>query len=223
MRTFKALIAIVALGLPTNGLAQTTDQSVPYSQDGRHQIELSIGLLSALNAGSQVSIGGVRAKSEVNGILGSLAYSYWFADEWAVTMSVGMANADVSTSASGSGAAVESATVIPMLFGVKYKPLGFAVADALRPYLCVSLGPYFGLASDVRAGANTGTESYTEAAIGARAALGMDLSLSGRFALGLAAGFHLVSDFARRIGSERNHSSPEFSLSASFLIGKGKI
>lgn len=222
MHTFKALIVVVALGLPTGGLAQTTNQSAPHSQVGLHQIELSIGLLSAMNAGSDVSVGGVGVKSEVNGILGSLAYSYWFADEWAVTLSVGIANADASSTATGSGVAVESAAVVPMLFGVKYKPLGLTVADALRPYLCMSLGPYFGLASDVRAGTTTGTESYTEAAIGARAALGMDLSLSRRFALGLTVGYHLVSDFERRIGSERNHSSPEFSLSASLLIGKGK-
>jgi len=222
MNTFKALTAIVALGLPTSGLAQTLAQPDPYSRRGLHEIHVSIGLLSALNAGSDVSIGGAAVTSEVSGIIGSLAYSYWLADEWAVTLSVGIANADASTSASGSGVALESAAVIPMLLGVKYRPLGLAVADALRPYLCVSLGPYFGLASDVRVGASTGTESYTEAAIGARAALGMDLSLSRRFALGLSVGYHLVSDFARRIGSDRNHSSPELSLSASFLIGKGK-
>ena len=222
MHAFKALIATIALGLPTSGLAQTLAQSDPYSQGGLHQIELSIGLLSALNAGSDVSVGGVGVTSEVSGIIGSLAYSYWLADEWAVTLSVGIANADASTSASGSRVAVESAAVIPVLFGLKHKPLGLAVADALRPYLCMSLGPYFGLASDVRAGATTGTESYSEAAIGARAALGIDLSLSRRFALGLTVGYHLISDFGRRIGSETNHSSPAFSLSASFLIGKGK-
>lgn len=222
MKAFTALIAVAALGLPASGLAQTTEQSVPYSQSGRHQIEIGIGLLSALNAGSEVSAGGLGVTSEVNGIIGSLAYGYWVTDVWAVTLSVGIANADASTWASGSGAAVESAAVIPMLFGMKYKPLGLAVADALRPYLCLSLGPYFGLASNVRAGATTGTESYTEAALGARAALGMDLSLSRRFALGVAVGYHLIGDFERRIGSERNHSSPEFSLSASFLIGKGK-
>jgi outer membrane protein W len=222
MHTFQTLIAIVALGLPTGGLTQTPVHPEPYSRRGLHQIELGIGLLSALNASSEVSVGGVGVTSEVNGVLGSLAYSYWLADEWAVAISVGIANADVSTSASGSGAAVESAAVIPMLFGVKYEPLGLAVADALRPYLCVSLGPYLGLASGVRAGPTTGTVSYTEAAIGGRAALGMDLSLSRRFALGLTVGYHLVSDFGRRIGSERNHSSPEFSLSASFFVGKRK-
>ncbi len=222
MNTLKALIAIVALGLPTSGLGQITGHQAPYSRRGLHQVELGVGLLSALNAGGEISVAGVGVTSEVNGIIGSLAYSYWFADEWAVTLSVGIANADASTSASGSGVTMESAAVIPMLFGVRYKPLGLAVADALRPYLCLSVGPYLGLASDVRAGSTTGTESYTEAAIGARAALGMDLSLSRRFALGLAAGYHMVSDFERRIGTEGNPSSPEFSLSASFFIGKGK-
>jgi outer membrane protein W len=222
MQASKALIVTIALGLPSSGLAQTSAQSDPYSHGGLHQIELSLGLLSALNAGSDVSIGGVGVTSQVSGIIGSLAYGYWITDEWAVTLSVGIANADASTSASGSSVAVESAAVIPMLFGLKYKPVGLAVADALRPYLSVSIGPYLGLASDVRAGTTTGTESYSEAAIGARAAIGMELSLSRRFALGLMVGYHLVSEFEKRIGSETNPSSPEFSLSASFLIGKGK-
>jgi outer membrane protein W len=222
MSILKSLVSILAVALPISATAQTTGPANPHSLRGKHEIEVSIGLLSALSAGSEVSVGSVEMTSEVNGIIGSLGYSYWFADEWAATVSLGIANADVSTSASGWNAAVESAVVIPLLFGVKYKPLGLAVGDALRPYLCASLGPYFGFASDVRAGTTTGAESYSEAALGTRAGVGMDLSLSTRFALGFTLGYRLVSDFGRRIGSEKNHSSPEFSLSLGIVLGRGQ-
>jgi outer membrane protein W len=220
MSTFKALVAIVVMGMPITALAQATGESDSSSSHAKHEIEISLGLLSGLSAASEVSVGGVAMTSEVNGIIGSIAYNYWVTNEWAVNLSVGVANADVSTSASGTGASVESAAVIPVLFGVKYKPLGLAIGDALRPYVYASLGPYFGFASNVRAGVNTGVESYSEAALGSRAGLGMELSLSRRFSLGLAVGYRLVSDFNRRIGSERNHSSPEFALSLGIVVGR---
>lgn len=222
MSILGSLIPMLAVALPISAAAQTTGPTNPHSLRATHEIEVSIGLLSALGAGSEVSVGGVEMTSEVNGIIGSIAYNYWFADEWAVTASLGVANADVSTSASGWNASVESAVVIPLLFGVKYKPLGLAVGNTLRPYLVGSLGPYFGFASDVRAGTTTGTESYSEAAFGARAGAGTDLSLSRSFTLGFTLGYRLVSDFGRRVGSEKNHSSPEFSLSLGIVVGRSQ-
>lgn len=222
MHTFKTLIAISAMALPTSALAQTTGEADSYPLRGRHQIEVSIGLLSGLSTTSEVSVGGVAMRTDADGIIGSIAYNYWFTGEWAISMSLGVASADVSTSASGTGAFVESATVIPLLFGVKYAPLELAIGDALRPYAYASVGPYFGFASDVRAGPTTGTESYSETALGSRAGAGMELSLGRRLTLGLAVGYRLVSDFERRIGSEKNHSSPEFALSFGVLIGSAK-
>lgn len=222
MSMFKVLIVLVALSFPISAVAQTIGPADSYPLRGRHQIELSIGLLSRFGTASEVSVAGVTMRTDVNGIIGSIAYDYWLTDEWAVDVCTGLASADVSTSANGTGASVETATVIPLLFGVKYKPLELAIGNALRPYAYASLGPYFGFASDVRAGATTETESYSEAALGSRAGVGMDLSLSQTFTLGLAAGYFLVSDFERRIGSDKNHSSPEFSLSLGVLIGKAK-
>jgi hypothetical protein len=222
MSILKSLVSIVVVALPISAIAQTTGPTAPHSLRAAHEIEVSIGLLSALSAGSEVSVGGIKMTSEVNGIIGSIAYNYWFADEWAATVSLGVANADVSTSASGWNAAVESATIVPLLFGVKYKPLGLAVGHVLRPYLCASLGPYFGFASEVRAGTTTGTESYSEMALGTRAGVGTDLSLSKSLMLGFTLGYRLVSDFGRRIGTGKNHSSPEFSLSLGIVVGRGQ-
>jgi outer membrane protein W len=213
---------MLAVALPISALAQTTGEGDVGSLRGRHTIELTVGILSDVGVSNEISIGHATMTSEANGLIGSLGYSYWFANEWAINLSVGVANADVSTSMTGSNFSVESAVVIPLHVGVKYEPLGLAIGGALRPYFLASLGPYFGFASDVRTGATTGAESYSETAIGARAAAGLDVSLAERFTLGFALGYRLVSDFGRRIGSEMNHSSPEVSLSLGVTLGSGR-
>lgn len=222
MFTFKALIPILAVALPSSAVAQTAGLADPPSLRGKHGIEISLGFLSGVSSDNQVSVGGIEWTSDFSGVFGSIAYSYWIAEEWAVNLSLGVASSEASMSVSGTGTSLESATVVPLLFGVKYKPIELAVGDALRPYVYAALGPYFGFASDVRTGATSGLESYSETALGSRAGVGMDLSLGRRFTLGFAVGYRLVSDFGRRIGSDTNHSSPEFALSFGVLLGGGQ-
>ncbi len=218
----KAPVAILAAALPVSAAAQTKAEPEVRALRGKHTVELSLGLLSQVSVENEISTGSATMTSEASGFVGSIGYSYWFTDEWAINLSIGVANADASTSMSGSDFSVGSAVVIPLDFGMKYKPLGLAIGDALRPYVDAAVGPYFGFASDVRAGTTTGTESYSQTALGARVGVGLDLSLGRRFMLGFGVGYRFVSDFERRIGSEKNYSSPEFSLSLGVLIGKGK-
>ena len=139
MSIYKRMLVIVAaMALPITALAQTTVQSESRSLRGRHEIEISLGFLSQLSVTNEISVAGVETTSEAGGFIGSLGYSYWFAGEWAVDLSVGVANADASMSVSGGGVFMESAAVIPLLFGVSYKPLGLAIGDALRPYAFAS-------------------------------------------------------------------------------------
>jgi outer membrane protein W len=219
MSTIRNLITLTAICMPITSLAQTAGDPNTVSLRGRHEITLSIGMLSALSASSEVSVANVDMTSEVNGLIGSIGYAYWFSDEWAAGVSVGMTNADASMSVSGAGAYMESAAVYPLLIGLEYKPRALAIGSALRPNVYAYIGPYFGYASDVRAGWDTGAESYSEMALGSLLGAGLDLSLGKRFTLGAAVGYRFVTDFERRIGSEKNHSSPEFSLSLGFAIG----
>jgi len=69
---------------------------------------------------------------------------------------------------------------------------------------------------------NIESESYSETALGSRLGVSMDLLLGKWFTLGVGAGYYLVTDFERPIGSEKNYSSPEFSLSFGMIFGKGK-
>ena len=193
-----------------------------YSLKGRHSVDLSMGLLSNFTSGTVVAGDEVDVRSSGNGFLGSVNYAYWLEDELAVNIHVGVQNTDARTSVSGFNVTTESVVVIPLLFGIKYQAFRITDSNVLRPYLSVAVGPYFGTASNVRSGTGVATETIFETAIGSRLALDIDWLLSKRFKLGIGMGYRLVSDFNRRIGSEKNYSSPEFSFCFGFIIGKGK-
>jgi hypothetical protein len=113
----------------------------------------------------------------------------------------------------GSEVSTETAAVIPLLFGVKYQPFKLTARDVLRPYITASVGPFFGTESMNRAGVITETENYSETALGSRLGVGMDLLLNKWFTLGVNTGYYLVTDFERPVGSKKNYSSPEVSMS----------
>ncbi|MGB2768205.1 MAG: outer membrane beta-barrel protein, partial [Candidatus Zixiibacteriota bacterium] len=195
---------------------------VSNSLRGKHCIEVTAGLLSEISATQEVSAGGVTTKSEADGLIGSIGYTYWVENDWGITFSAGVSDADATTSVSDAGTSVISAVVVPMLFGVKYQPSGLLNSDGVRPYMSASIGPYSGFSSEVRTGVTTVVEARSEAALGSRLAVGVDLRLSKWFKLGFAGGYHFVTDFENRIGSEKNYSGPEFSLSLGIVFGKGK-
>jgi len=215
-------ISVVGQSLPSAHDTGPADRPASNSFRGRHCIEVTGGLLSEITSTAEVSAGDVRTKSEANGFLGSIGYTYWLEDDWGITFSMGASDVDATVSTSGSGTSVEAATVVPILFGVRYQPSELLNTGAVRPYLSVSIGPYSGFASEVRTGVTTIVEARSEAAPGTRLAAGVDLLLTRWLKLGFAGGYHFVADFGERIGSEKNYSSPEFSMSLGVVFGKGK-
>lgn len=228
---FRAVAVISLMILSISLMGQTlsapeavasADRPASNSLRGKHCIEITAGLLSEMSATQEVSVGNVTAKSEADGFLGSIGYTYWVENDWGITFSAGVSDVDATVSASGSVTFTQSATVVPVLFGVKYQPSELIDSDVVRPYASVSVGPYFGSSSTVRTGVTTIVENRSEAAIGSRLAVGVDLRLSRLFKLGVAGGYHLVADFPNRIGSLKNCSSPEISMSLGIVFGKGK-
>ena len=231
MSLFKTVIVILLMIFPISVMGQTlptpqetesADRPVSNSLRGKHCIEVTAGLLSEISATHEVSAGGVTTKSEADGFIGSIGYTYWLEDDWAINVSVGISDADATVSTGSSGTSVIAAEVMPILFGVKYQPSELIADDFVKPYVSVSVGPYLGFSSEVRTGVTTVVEARSEAALGSRLAVGIDLSLTKWFKLGFAGGYHFVTDFENRIGSEKNYSSPEFSLSFGIVFGKGK-
>ncbi len=207
---------------PTTEKADVPDQSPSNSQRGKHSIQISIGLLSKVGDGTQISPSGVTTSVDGNGFIGSLAYGYWFDHDLAINVSVGVLGSDVSTSVSGSEISTDVDWVVPVLFGLKYQPMGFVASDVLKPYVAASVGPLFGSAVETRTGVNVRTETFTETALASRLGVGVDTLLSKSFTLGLRAGYYLVTDFDRPVGGEKNYSSPELSLSLGIVFGGGK-
>lgn len=231
MSLFKALVVISLMIFPIPVTGQTlstpeetesAERSASNSLRGKHCIELTAGLLSEISATHEVSAGGVTTKSKADGLIGSIGYTYWFENDWGITFSVGISDADATVSTGSSGTSVIAAEVMPILFGVKYQPSELIADDVVKPYVSVSVGPYVGFSSEVRTGVTTVVEARSETALGSRLALGVDLSLSRLFRLGFAGGYRFVTDFENRIGSIKNCSSPEFSLSFGIVFGRGK-
>jgi outer membrane protein W len=231
MSLFKAALVISLMSFPISVMGQTlpaaqeaksADRSASESLRGKHGIELTMGLLSGVSSATKVSPGDVRTKSEANGLIGSIGYTYWLEDDWAINISAGLVDADATVWAGSGGTFVESAVVLPVLFGVKYQPPRLIDSDVVRPYVSASVGPYLGFASDVWTGSAVSVESRSETALGLRLAIGADLALSRLFRLGIGGGYHFVTDFENRIGSEKNHSTPEFSISFGIVFGKGR-
>jgi hypothetical protein len=167
--------------------------------------------MTELSASNQVSIGGVTTRNDATGIGGSLAYTHWLLDAWAINVSIGVVDADATTSVSGSGTSIEAATVIPLLVGVRYQPMGLTTGDTFRPYVAASVGPYFGSVSGVQTGFFASAVSHSIS--------GADVLLGKRFTLGFGIGYCLVSDFENRIGSETNYSGPDLALFFGILLG----
>jgi hypothetical protein len=207
--------------LPGSVLAQApeTSENTALSLRGNHLIEVRAGLLSEVGVKNEVTVAEVTSKSDLSGLLGSVAYTYYFDHDFGIITSIGLLDADASSSVIGLNTIVESASVMHWLFGVKYQPSKLSLGESLRPYASLSVGPYIGTASNVRGGFTASTESFTETALGSRLAVGIDVFLGRFIALGVGAGYHLVSDFNNRIGSEKNYSSPEFSLSFGVRLG----
>ena len=231
MSMFKSVTVILLMIFPLSVAAQTLPvaeekesarQSVSNSLRGKHSIALGIGLLGKMTVTNEVSAGGVTNSVEERELLGSIAYTYWLENDLGFNFSLGVLGIDATNSVQGSEVSTETATVVPLLFGVKYQPFRLTTSDVLRPYVLASVGPLFGSATINRVGVNIESESYSETALGSRLGVGMDLLLGKWFTLGVGAGYYLVTDFERPIGSEKNYSSPEFSLSFGMIFGKGK-
>ena len=213
------LITLVAFPAMLTAQFEPGSSDHPYALKGKHGIELQVGLLGSTKASTTTSVDGVTTSSTASGFLGALAYSYWVDNTLAVTISAGAADASAETSTGTGGVTVETGMIVPILFGVKYQPFRLTSDDVLRPYGSVALGPYLGFASNVYAGMATTTEAVSEAALGSRLGVGLDLSLSRSLILGVGAGYRFVADFKNRIGAEKNYSGPDFLLTFGVVFG----
>jgi hypothetical protein len=231
MFILKVAIAALLIILPLSAAAQdvsltqqgpATGYPAYHSLAGKHRIEIGVGLLSKIYSTTTLSDGYTTTRSEADGLLGSISYSHWLEDHVSIQITTGIMDVDAHTTEHGSETFVEASTVTPLLFGVKYQLSRQPVGAAMRPYVSAAVGPYFGFVSDSWSRRGTEVRSYSEAVLGSRIGMGMDLLLGRHFMLGIGAGYHFVSDFSERIGAKKNYSSPDFGISFGVVFGRGR-
>jgi hypothetical protein len=193
-------------------------QFASNSWQGKHNIQLSIGLLSNYGVESETSISGTTNNVGSSGFLASIAYSYWAQEGLAFSVSVGVIGSEVNNSISGSRVSVQTSSVVPVLFGIKYQPFAMNLSESMKPYFFASIGPCFGSATYSRTGTSLKNESFSETVLASHFGLGTDFVLGRVFVVGFSAGYYLATDFDRPIGSQKNYSSPEFAFSIGILL-----
>lgn len=174
-----------------------------------------------MNSTNDASVYGLSSNNRVDEIIGRLTYTHWFQRDWALNISLGVIGTEANSLVSGSDVFSETGSVIPILFGVRFQPSRLALSPVLRPYFSGAIGSYLGFATRSRAGFVTMNETISEAAFGMHVSAGMNWFFSRLFCFGVNAGYHLVTDFEQRIGSQKNYSDPEFLLAFGILFGGG--
>ncbi|NNJ54419.1 MAG: hypothetical protein HKP17_14720 [Ignavibacteriaceae bacterium] len=191
--------------------------------EGRHGLDLNIGIYDNTNITSITSVSGINSSVVTNssiGFMGSIAYQYWFKDYLSFRIGAGALITDVKTkTTAGAEVSSEVATVAPILTGVNFYPLQISEENSVLPYLSISAGPYIGVYNKSEVGIATVTqETIVETVIGAKLGAGLDFLIGSLFKLGVNAGYHFMGDYSRPIGSETNYSGPEYSLSFGFVF-----
>jgi hypothetical protein len=163
----------------------------------------------------------VETKTDAAGFLGAVGYSRWVKESLAFTVVVGVNAVSTETSAGASGVDTRTALVIPVFLGVRRYFPESTFGSKWRPYASAEIGPVVGNETESLVGSVIANESITEAALGGRAGLGVDILLGRTAILGVLAGYTLMTDFSDTIGGQENHSGPDFGLSIGLLFGGG--
>ena len=203
---------IILLGIFCALILQTTasaQQLEPVKLIGRHTITLEGGTKTNSNTTVIANAGGVDVKS---GFVGSINYGYWFDEEWAITLSAGVFGAGANTSYNN----VQTSSVIPLLFGMKYYPKALALGAVGRIYAGLAVGDYMGFATKTQS--LFGQSVVSESVFGGQISVGMDFFMASWFKIGPKLSYHLLGDFSQVIGTQKNLSGAAFSVEFGFVL-----
>jgi hypothetical protein len=169
---------------------------------GCHTIFISTGFKSNSNT-VITSITGVEIKT---GFTGSIAYGYWFDNEWALNLLAGVFGVESNISVNN----VSTKSIIPILLGIRYYPSFLSIGNVGRVYGGINAGVYMG----------TGTkitnlllnESVVETVFGFQPVIGIDFFLTDWFEIGSGISYDVVSGFSETVSSKSNYSGPELTV-----------
>jgi outer membrane protein W len=204
-------------------LLVTTAASIASAQNlvKRSRIELGLGLATDVGTEATVSGSGIVTSTELGGPLGSIGFSRWLSEDFAVTISVGALAVDISSDVGIWGSVSTHTAVISMIsLGGRYYFPRSTYGEKWRPYAGLAIGPVIGSETETKVGYEVVAKSSNQTAFGGRLAAGIDIQLSRLFMLGLSSGYHLMTDFPEPVGTRKNYNGADFGLSISLLLGK---
>ena len=172
----------------------------------RHRLTLHVGFVGSTRGEVDANVPGLDASADLNVTFG-LGYAYALTPAWSVGASARLLRASASTRVSFAEGVSASSAVVPVLAGVRYRPLADTNVP-VRPFLGVHAGPYIGTqaVSGTAGFTDTSASSTTETTPGAYLHAGVDMALGRRVVLAAAGGYHLVQPFSTPIGDTRDPS-----------------
>ena len=210
--TLRGGIAALAL------LALTATGAEPQEFVGRSRIELRAGI-ALPGSSSTASVGNVTSEVSAAGALGAIAFSHGFKERAALVVSAGVIAADVESSVSVGNVTSRTAVIMPLLGGVRLYLTEPSAGTNYRPYVSLTAGPVIGTESSSSVGSVIINQSVTRTAFGGRLGAGLDIPFSRRWVFGIFGGMCGMTDFSEAIGSQKNHSAPDFGVSIGLLFG----
>jgi hypothetical protein len=184
-------------------------QNEKVSLAGRHSLFIDTGFKMNSTTSVVIASGSVGTKT---GFVGGLNYGYWFNEEWALTLSVGMFGSATSIKFFN----IETSAIIPVLFGIRFYPESLSLGSIGRAYAGLSLGQYFGSATKTK---NLFVvESINESVFGGEASLGIDLFPTSWFKVGPKFSYYFLGEYNEIIGIEKNFSGAAFSIELGFVL-----
>ena len=189
--------------------------------EGRSAFELQLGAwVDQSGAESRVLVSGAKVETSMGGFAGGLSYAYWLEENLAIQIGFTALVADLETSIQSIGrVSTTTATVTPILMGVRYYWPRSSFGAKVRPFVGAAVGTAFGSESNTRVDSEVIVESNTEVAFAGQAALGIDFLLGRHFGLGVRTGYNLLTDFSDPIGGTKNYSGGLFTFGVSYHFG----
>jgi hypothetical protein len=190
----------------------------PLAVAGRHRLDLRFGMFEP-SAGSSATV----VAGESVSFLGGVRYTYFLAENLALTIGAHSLAATSGTAVGAGGVNVGDSAVVAIPLGLRFSPLpGDLRRHTVKPYIDVSLGPVIGAASGTSvSGRGTYAGESVETQIGGLVGGGVDFHLSRGFSLGVSAGYLWMDSFSQPVGGRKDYGGWELALNVGWLFGAG--
>jgi hypothetical protein len=184
-------------------------QSESFTLKGHHTIFFEGGVKTNSNSTVSITSGTIEAKT---GFLGGVNYGYWFSEEWELTAGAKMFGSATTVKLFN----IETSSVIPVLVGIRFYPQALAIGEIGRAYAGISLGAYFGSATQTKGLFHV--ENIEESVFGGEAVLGLDFFVAPWCKVGPQFSFLFLDDYKQILGLKKNLSGVAFCLEFGFVL-----